>query len=712
MLRPRSSSPKRKGRFTGRPAFWLFRLEEVPKRLLGVLGGTPGLTLFAPVAENVALAVGYRHPVHLGSCKQVFPTDRLFLFSPGPAGVTVINPAPTFSPVADLVRLEPLEQVAPEDTRPAIARPTGRLELVVPLRLEPGPTGAGRAVATIVPWPRLGWLRSLCYALPPSALRGYRLAALERGLLVVAPDALAGFPFGQLLYAPAAGLLVPLGWELRPAVSPDELAIRVGATGGAIVVFPGPGEAPFRIPPDSIESLEARALSDPRLADVRVESAIRPVRVEEPIEVEIENQSVGTDAPVAPGRRQLKGTSLSRQFISRFLLPLVRGGTLEVGRPLSRRGIEALARDHALRPTHGERDAAVALGVARRQAVAALVPQTALFDIDDDTWRLGAAVHDLLALAHPRIASGPGSEARIGRIAAVATALGSLGAPRTLRQTLARHSLVARLPEVMRLDRTVRYWLGRQTFVGRRPPARVLALPRVRGVKVETVRRAWLRDVGVPAAARPAFLALTEGSPLGEALDPLRLDPPPSWGRVLPALRYPVICRLVAGRMVEIGVGRAGDALAQALYRFASLRDSTGPVAPSAEAVAFALGFLAHITWLDHLFDRQLFDQLSRATWSSTTSSTPRTSTGSGGASETVGRDLAVVLAAAAEVEPRLIWPSDVTRASDLGQGFASLLGRMFDRHDVKRSSHWSAALDLARLAAVGARGPAAVNAV
>lgn len=386
---------------------------------------------------------------------------------------------------------------------------------------------------------------------------------------------------------------------------------------------------------------------------------------------------------------------MSRQFISRFLLPLVHGGALEVGRPLSRRAIEALARDHALRPTPGERDAALALGVARRRAVAALVPHTALFDIDEDTWRLGAAVHDLLALAHPRIASGPGSEARIGRIAAVATALGSLGAPRTLRQTLARHSLVARLPEVMRLDRTVRYWLGHQTYIGRRPPARVLALPRVRGVKIETVRRAWLRDVGVPAAARPAFLALSAGSPLGEALDPLRLDPPPSWGRVLPVLRYPVICRLVAGRMVEIGVGRAGDALAQALYRFASLRDSTGLVAPSAEAVAFALGFLAHITWLDHLFDRK-----------------SRASTGSGGASEAVGRDLAVVLAAAAEVEPRLIWPSDVTRASDLGQGFASLLGRMFDRHDVKRSSHWSAALDLARLAAVGARGPAAVDAV
>jgi hypothetical protein len=289
-----------------------------------------------------------------------------------------------------------------------------------------------------------------------------------------------------------------------------------------------------------------------------------------------------------------------RHFVSQFLLPMVKGGALAIGRPLGRRGVESLA----TRAGAEERAAAEVLARSRRELLATLVRNPPRPALDEATWRLGGAVHNLLALGHPEIALGVGADLRVGRVANAAATLAALGPPTTLAETLARHSILARLPEIIRRDRTVRYWLGRQTFVGRPPPARILALPRVRGVKVETVRRAWLRDVGVPAVARPAFLALTEASPLGEALDPLRLDPPLAWGRILPILRFPAICRLVAGRLVELGVGQAGDALADALYRFVSLEESTGAsaVSTSAEAVAFALRFLAHLVWLDLLF--------------------------------------------------------------------------------------------------------------
>src|SRR6185503_1086080 len=115
------------------------------------------------------------------------------------------------------------------------------------------------------------------------------------------------------------------------------------------------------------------------------------------------------------------------------------------------------------------------------------------------------------------------------RVAQAAAELAALGPPDSLAAALARHSVVARMGEIQRSDHTVRFWLGARKFVGRPPPARMLALPRVRGVRVETVRRTWLRDVGIHASARPAFLALIEASPLGEALEPLRLDPPVSW---------------------------------------------------------------------------------------------------------------------------------------------------------------------------------------
>lgn len=385
---------------------------------------------------------------------------------------------------------------------------------------------------------------------------------------------------------------------------------------------------------------------------------------------------------------------MARRFVSDFLLPLVRGGKLAIDRPLSRKSVEALARAHGravagLRsggraPDPGEGEAAEALARARHEALTPLVPDAPAPGMDEDTWRLGGAVHDLLALAHPAICTGVGSDARVQRVAFEAAALATLGPPATMGVLLARHSLLARLSEVVRLDRTVHYWLGQKTFVGRPPPARLLALPRVRGVKVDVVQRAWLRDVGVPAAARPAFLALTEASPLGEALDPLRLDPPPHWGRLLSALRFPAVCRLVASRLVETGLGRVGDALADALYRFASM-DEPSVHPPTPEALAFIFGFLAHLVWLELVFGD---------------GAEPRKERDRPGGDP--GRELAVLLAAAERRAPALLRPADVPPGSELEARFTHHLTRWFQLHRVEESPRWSTALGVASLAAGG----------
>ena len=116
---------------------------------------------------------------------------------------------------------------------------------------------------------------------------------------MLAREALDGIPFGQLFYAPTTDLLLPLGWELRPPVSPEELAARVGVTNGAVVVFPGPTEAPFRIEADAIEPLQARVLADQRLRSLvslpslaaRADAADGGADAEMPIE--IENEPLG-----------------------------------------------------------------------------------------------------------------------------------------------------------------------------------------------------------------------------------------------------------------------------------------------------------------------------------------------------------------------------------------------------------------------------------
>src|SRR4029453_3064002 len=110
----------------------------------------------------------------------------------------------------------------------------------------------GPTVAALIPWNRVPWLQRLCYALPTSALRAYRVAALERGVLVRANEALEGIPFGTLFELAAPDVLVPVGMRLRPAVSASLLGEGLGATGGTTGVFPDRAGAPFRVPAEAL----------------------------------------------------------------------------------------------------------------------------------------------------------------------------------------------------------------------------------------------------------------------------------------------------------------------------------------------------------------------------------------------------------------------------------------------------------------------------
>ena len=277
------------GAFRAARSFWLFRVEGAPARLRGLLTRTPGLELYVPVTDHVAVAAGHRHPIALESCRSCFPTDRLTLFS-ARDGVVEIAPRPVYTSVEDVVRIRP---PAAREVERTPAREAGRPEVSVPLRLEPSSDARRPAVAALVPWARVPWLRRLCYALPTSALRGYRLAVLERGVLVLAGGALEGLPFGVLLAtaAPGVDVLVPLGTRLRPAVSPELLAERLGAQGGALVVFPALGAPPFRVDAALVEPLEHRALAD--LSSPAFEPGTARGDATSSVAVEIENEPLG-----------------------------------------------------------------------------------------------------------------------------------------------------------------------------------------------------------------------------------------------------------------------------------------------------------------------------------------------------------------------------------------------------------------------------------
>jgi hypothetical protein len=278
------------GAFEAPRSFWLFRVEGAPPRMRGLLTQTPGLEPYVPLTDNVAVAAGYRHPIALEACRGFLPSDRLTLFSARGAGVIEIVPAPIFTAVEDVVRLRTLDT---RDAERVTASAAGRPEVAVPLRLEASAEGRHRPVAALVPWARVPWLRRLCYALPAAALRGYRVAVVDRGVLVLAGNVLEGVPFGTLLETAAPDVLVPLGTRLRPAAAPELIAERLGASGGALVVFPALGASPFRVPAELVEPLDRRALSvmgTPEDAASAGGLVAAPPSVEP---VEIENEPLG-----------------------------------------------------------------------------------------------------------------------------------------------------------------------------------------------------------------------------------------------------------------------------------------------------------------------------------------------------------------------------------------------------------------------------------
>ncbi len=284
--------PPRSTPFSAAPSFWLFRIAELPGRLAGLCTRTPGLDLYLPVLDDVLVAAGYEHPIHLASCRASLRAERLLLLGPPPRNVTEVSPRPSFAALDDVVRLRiPLK----EEPRAALTAPppTGALE--VPLRLEVVGNVAARPRAALVPWSRAAWLRRLLFALPASALRSYRVALVEAGILVVAGDRIEGLPFGQLLEETIPGVFVPVGRRLRPALSAGLLAERLGVSEGSVCVFVESGRAPFRIARDSFEVLERRTLARADLpwSPPAGKRPAEPASGNQPTPPEIENDPLG-----------------------------------------------------------------------------------------------------------------------------------------------------------------------------------------------------------------------------------------------------------------------------------------------------------------------------------------------------------------------------------------------------------------------------------
>ena len=283
-----------------RRGYMIIRARALPERILQLFLGTPGIDVFRPAGASAAVAVGYEHPIDLASCASVFPADTFHVFWPGDR-VDVLPGPLELSDIADLTRVD-LELDKPRD--PAAHSGKEPEPIGVELRLAAAMGPPRRVVATLIPIEHGQRLKRILFALPPVSLRGHRVSVTDRGILVVGSENLDVIPLGQLLCELTPGLLVPLGMDIVPRVSPEVLARALGHATGLVTVFT-PDNRPFQIPESAFASLERRSLA--KMEAERAE-AIDYV-ADASVEAQVVNDAVGRFAlwgfPDAPDRKAL-----------------------------------------------------------------------------------------------------------------------------------------------------------------------------------------------------------------------------------------------------------------------------------------------------------------------------------------------------------------------------------------------------------------------
>lgn len=292
-----SSAFEDQGRERG---YMLIRVRALPERILALFLGTPGIDVFKPAGANAAVAVGYEHPIDLASCASVFPADTFHVFWPNDR-VDVLPGPLTLSDIADLTRVD-LELDKPRDPKPHGGGPAEAIGVELKLAASMGPPR--RVVATLIPLEHAPRLKRILFALPPVSLRGHRVAATDRGILVIGSENLDVIPLGQLMCELAPGLLVPLGMDVVPRVSSEVLARALGHGAGVVTVFTATG-TPFQVTEGSFQTLERRSL-----AKLEVDRAeVVDYAAEVPEEAHVVNDAVGRFAlwgfPDAPDRKLL-----------------------------------------------------------------------------------------------------------------------------------------------------------------------------------------------------------------------------------------------------------------------------------------------------------------------------------------------------------------------------------------------------------------------
>jgi len=209
---------------------YLFKVSEVPPRMMPLLSGTPGLTVFQPVSEGAGVELGFKHPVSLKACP-VFERDGLVLFR-GAADPLELPKLPALGPVSGFARVELLGEGDGHRRATRVDTPS---EVRLALRMVPTTDPWRGVTAAWVRPEELPLLRRIAYLLGAETLRRATVAFTNEGAFVRHSGGIEGIPVGEFFREVHGSLYVAAGYDPVPAVSPEVLHKSIGAPEGQIL---------------------------------------------------------------------------------------------------------------------------------------------------------------------------------------------------------------------------------------------------------------------------------------------------------------------------------------------------------------------------------------------------------------------------------------------------------------------------------------------
>lgn len=294
-----------------------------------------------------------------------------------------------------------------------------------------------------------------------------------------------------------------------------------------------------------------------------------------------------------------------REFLDKFVKPLVAGGELHIGPPIATADVDRWEQELAEASVE-----LVAVDDARTAVLSTLVVRPPALVLERDELALAAGLHDALFLVHPRAERWSVSDRQRRRI--IDTALSLVSQPHSHNRTrvMARHALLHNIFHLTRADTTVSWWTGRARFQGQTPSRRLTAWRGVRRVREDVQVVDFDELLAIPDTA-PIVATLLRRTPLTQLLDSHPGAPPLHWEDAVFILRDAELARAVAYRLVAADVPHRDQVAGPA--RLAAAFEQMLERTPEEHDVRAVAAFLVHLSALFCLSELHLREQAAKS---------------------------------------------------------------------------------------------------